>query len=313
MADAATFRIQAAHRAGQIPGPPGRDGTHGAHGRDGDPGPKGPRGDPGPQGPPGLTGLTGDSGPQGPQGDPGPQGEQGFQGLQGEPGPQGEQGSQGPQGFEGFPGPPGAQGPPGQLGPIGPQGPSGEKGPQGDIGLQGPPGPQGDPGPEGPVGPPRQGITDGSVAPIGQVGEVIRYHRTIPSSGIRVDGTAIQIFTVAVTPGDWDTSGSFHVFIYPQDPVDVFPYGGRGMIMLSNDYVGEWALPNKIYAAPGTYQMGPTDTRFIAIGASLILPRAVLNVPQAQIITFTLAMTILGITIGPTSSIECDFWARRMN
>ena len=134
-----------------------------------------------------------------------------VQGPAGPAGPQGQDGVQGPQGIQG---PPGSDASPGQTGPQGApglQGIQGETGPQGVQGVVGPVGPKGDPGAKGDPGTPASalGITDGSNAAAGQIGEVIAASNT---TGLQLTtATAANVATLALPPGDW-TVGSVVVF-----------------------------------------------------------------------------------------------------
>ena len=150
------------------------------------------------------------AGPSGPQGAAGPAGEQGLQGIQGVAGPQGAQGPAGPAGAQGTPGTPGAagaQGIKGDPGIPGTPGATGSQGPQGPAGAQGAKGDTGPGGMVGPAGPSAvsanagnlaklgtdnllmvsntsvlNGVTDGSNAAAGQIGEYISANNTAGSA-----------------------------------------------------------------------------------------------------------------------------------
>jgi hypothetical protein len=164
---------------------------------------------------PGLEVPPGPSGPQGAAGPPGPQGEAG---------PQGEPGAQGPQGPQGNTGATGPEGPTGAPGLQGPQGPKGDKG---DAGTPGASGPQGSVGPAGPsavsanagnlaklgtdnlifVPAPTaiKGVTDGSDAAAGMVGEVISSSNF---GGVALTtNVSMNVTQIALTPGDWNVGG----------------------------------------------------------------------------------------------------------
>jgi hypothetical protein len=219
-------------------GPPGPQGDPGPPGADGEPGPVGPAGPTGPQGPQGIQGPpgtgdgTGDgTGPPGPQGPMGPTG------------PTGPAGPQGPKGDKGDPGTGTGGGasvtvsdtPPanplegdlwwssivGQLylwytdsdsgqwvvANISPAGPPGADGAPGEDGVDGVPGADGATGPQGPAGPNTlpMGVTDGSNAAPGQIGEVIS---SMGARAALTTATIATITSITLTPGDWDTMGN---------------------------------------------------------------------------------------------------------
>jgi hypothetical protein len=72
---------------------------------------------------------------------------------------------------------------------------------QGAIGPQGATGPAGPTGPSGPNTMP-QGVTDGSNAAAGQVGEVIA--NSVTGSSVPTNATVINLVTITLSPGDWD-------------------------------------------------------------------------------------------------------------
>jgi hypothetical protein len=194
----------------------------------------------GEQGPPGPAGPQGEAGPQGPQGPQGIQGSQGAAGtgitMRGSVPTSGDLPAQATQGdayivqaddslwiYDGtqwvsggsIQGPPGAQGP---------------QGPQGLVGLQGPVGASGAAGATGPAGPsavsanagnlaklgtdnlilvpdnaPRRGVTDGTDAAAGMVGEVISSSVTV---GIPLTTLVVKNVTqITLPPGDWNVGG----------------------------------------------------------------------------------------------------------
>jgi hypothetical protein len=175
----------------------------------------------GPQGPPGPQGPQGEIGEAGPQGQPGAAG---SQGPQGDPGPQGNPGAAGPQGPKGDAG---ATGPQGLPGSAGSQGPKGDKGDAGTAGSPGATGPQGPTGPAGPsavsANPGNQaklgtdslifvpaptgikGVTDGSDAAAGQMGEVISASNTVGYN--LTTATPSNVATLIIPPGDWNVGG----------------------------------------------------------------------------------------------------------
>jgi hypothetical protein len=182
---------------------------------------------PGLEVPPGPPGPQGEAGPQGPQGEPG---EQGPQGPQGVPGPQGNTGATGPEGSAGAPGPQGQQGPKGDKGDAGATGAQGAQGPQGLPGATGAAGSAGSVGATGPAGPSAvsanagnlaklgtdnlifvpapaaiKGVTDGSDAAAGMVGEVIS-SSNFGGVGLTTN-VSINVTQVALTPGDWNVGG----------------------------------------------------------------------------------------------------------
>ena len=66
---------------------------------------------------------------------------------------------------------------------------------------------QGPQGPQGPAGPNTlpMGVTDGSNAAAGQIGEIIS---SVVTTGVPLTtGTAVNVASITLTPGDWDVSG----------------------------------------------------------------------------------------------------------
>lgn len=130
------------------------------------------------------------------------------------------------------PGPPGAPGAPGAMGPPGPQGQGapGPQGPQGPPGAQGPQGAQGAQGTPGLTVGPITGVTDGSVAGAGIVGEVLFAQQTdtwsVPIGGTPVTKTASPL---TLTPGDWDVD----VQLYNAFPVDYLSFNLASMTGLN--------------------------------------------------------------------------------
>lgn len=159
--------------------------------------------------------LTGPNLPAGPQGPPGPQGQPGEVGDPGPQGPPGSAGATGPQGPQGPAGAdsivPGPQGPAGATGAQGPPGATGSQGPKGDPGTPGATGPQGLPGPQGVPGPSTaaiDGVSDGSAATAGQIGE-FKSAQTLSTAPISLTtNIATVIATLALTAGDWDVWGA---------------------------------------------------------------------------------------------------------
>lgn len=79
------------------------------------------------------------------------------------------------------------------------------------VGVPGPPGPPGATGPAGPnVMPP--GVTDGSNAAAGQVGEYLTSN-TILNANPPLLSSSIDLASLAITPGDWQVQGYAQVFI----------------------------------------------------------------------------------------------------
>ena len=78
---------------------------------------------------------------------------------------------------------------------------------QGIAGPQGPPGPTGATGPQGLPGSQVPGVTDGSNAAAGYVGEFVNI--SMPS-GIPLTSETVNrsVMSMALTPGDWDVSGN---------------------------------------------------------------------------------------------------------
>jgi Collagen triple helix repeat (20 copies) len=174
-----------------------------------------------------LTGPNLPAGPQGPQGPIGQDGPPGPQGQQGEPG---AQGPQGPQGVPGLQGPQGPKGDVGGAGPQGAPGATGSQGPKGDKGDAGATGAQGSAGATGPAGPtavsanagnlarlgtdslifvpntgPIKGVTDGSDAAAGMVGEVIS-SSNFGGVGLTTNVT-MNVTQITLSPGDWNVGG----------------------------------------------------------------------------------------------------------
>jgi hypothetical protein len=175
----------------------------------------------GPPGPVGPQGALGPAGADGAQGLPGPQGIQGPAGI-GLPGPQGPTGAQGPQGAAGM----------GMQGPAGPPGPTAVSADAGNTATLGsdklifvpvyPAGSNAIPQPPGlgaagsatswsrsdHVHPsePIVGVTNGSDAPAGAVGE---YLSTPVTTGVGLtNGTTANVGTLPLTAGDWDVDGA---------------------------------------------------------------------------------------------------------
>ena len=148
----------------------------------GPPGPPGPQGDPGP---PGQDGVQGPAGPQGPKGDNGDAGATGAQGPQGTPGTQGTAG---------------AQGPPGSAGAVGPAGPSAVSANAGNQARLGTDNLIFVPSPAT-----IKGVTDGSDAAAGNVGEVMSASVTT-AVGLTTNVVA-NLATLNLTPGDWNVGG----------------------------------------------------------------------------------------------------------
>lgn len=123
---------------------------------------------------------TGPEGPQGPQGETGPQGPVGPQGPIGETGPQGEQGEQG------------------ETGPEGPTGVSADSGNLAELGT------------DSLVFVPDtsvlKGVTDGTEAPAGTIGEYKVTSNVIGVGALSV--VPIQVCSIHLEPGDWEIWGS---------------------------------------------------------------------------------------------------------
>jgi hypothetical protein len=158
----------------------------------------------------------------------------GTGGTQGPPGPQGDQGPigpMGPMGPEGPEGPVGAEGPEGPEGPVGPAGPTGPAGPKGDTGATGT---AGTPGVQGPPGPsavsanagnlaklgtdnlilvPKNvpGVTDGSNAPAGMVGEYMSKTILAANAVAATTGVVVNVTSLSLSAGDWDVQGQIWI------------------------------------------------------------------------------------------------------
>jgi hypothetical protein len=229
---------------------------------------------------PELVGTPGPPGPQGPQGEPGPIGPQG---QQGDPG---AQGPQGPQGNTGAVGPEGSAGAPGAKGDKGDKGDAGATGAQGSQGPQGLPGPQGNPGPTGPQGVPGPstaaivGVSDGSNATAGQIGE-FKSAQTLSTAPISLTtNVAAVITTLALTAGDWDVWGAS---------------GCNTTTSTGNPVVRCWINPTGAGTAPSLDQIGgnairnPTNAAtqlLIAIPAMRVSLSAPGNVTLGATVTF---------------------------
>jgi hypothetical protein len=181
------------------------------------PGPAGPQGPPGPQGTPGAASTV--------PGPPGATGATGPTGSTGPAGPTGATGATGPSGIDGATGPQGPTGPTGSQGPVGVAGATGAQGIQGPQGIQGTAGAQGPPGSTGPAGPSAvsvnagntltlgsdsliyggKGITDGSNAAAGNVGEVLSAGQATAQS--MTTNVTLNIATLSLTAGDWAVDG----------------------------------------------------------------------------------------------------------
>jgi hypothetical protein len=208
-------------------GPPGPQGIQGPQGLQGDVGPQGPAGPAGPQGPQGLAGAGGATGPEGPQGvqglpgTPGSQGAQGQAGTAGAPGPQGLQGPVGSQGIQGI------QGPPGPTAVSANAGNTATLGTDNLIYVPLTPGSSAsNPSMNGTATPgvatawsrgdhvhpsdtsrmAKVGTIVVGNAPAGEIGEVLSTAITVAVT--LAAATAKDIGSLALTPGDWDVTGS---------------------------------------------------------------------------------------------------------
>jgi hypothetical protein len=114
------------------------------------------------------------------------------------------------------------------------------------VGPAGAPGPAGATGPTGPAGPNTlpMGVTDGSNAAAGQIGEFL-YAETSGTLSITSGGTNVTIVDLAISAGDWDVSG-LAAFL-----------PGPGMINLCNAYY---------FLNGNQYNPGPSTQRFISMG-----------------------------------------------
>jgi hypothetical protein len=139
----------------------------------------------------GGAGTVGPTGAVGPAGAAGPQGPAG---------PAGAAGPMGPTGMSGAIGTQGATGATGASGSVGPQGAQGTLGPQG---IAGPTGPAGVVGPTGTFN--LKGVTDGSDAAPGTIGEVIS-GSNFAGVGLTTN-VAMNVTTITLTPGDWTVGG----------------------------------------------------------------------------------------------------------
>ena len=172
-------------------------------------GPSGPQGAAGPAGEQGLQGIQGVAGPQGPAGVPG------AQGPKGDKGDTGAAGATGTQGAQGIPGTPGATGSQGPQGPAGAQGAKGDTGPGGMVGPAGPSAVSANAGNLAKLGTDNllmvsntsvlNGVTDGSNAAAGQIGEYISANNTAGSA--LTTGVGLNVATLNLPAGDWDVWG----------------------------------------------------------------------------------------------------------
>jgi hypothetical protein len=134
--------------------------------------------------------------------------------------------------------------------PAGPAGPAGATGATGPAGAQGPAGPQGVFGP---------GVTDGSNAAAGQVGEVIS--STVTAGVALTSNTTIVVASIALTPGDWEVFGNIFVSIGTGAPSSL----SAALSLTAN-------LPasvNVAYSRTGSYQTftASTPAQFV-VGAA---------------------------------------------
>lgn len=170
-----------------------------------------------------ISEVAGPVGPQGPQGPPGTDGADGAVGAVGPQGPAGPQGAAGQDST--VPGPAGPQGPAGPVGPQGPTGFTGATGPQGPAGLS--------------AGP---GITDGSNAAAGNIGEVLSASQATDVA--MTSNTAINVAVLNLSPGDWTVSG-----VVTHDP-SAAPSALTAAISMTSA-----ALPNAAAVVGGTGSM----------------------------------------------------------
>ena len=196
--------------------------------------PAGPQGPQGPQGQPGASGPQGAAGPQGPPGQDGAQGMAGPQGPKGDKGDAGAIGAQGPQGLPGATGTPGAQGPPGSAGAMGPAGPSAVSANAGNLAKLGTDNLILVPN-TGPI----KGVTDGSNAAAGMIGEVIS--ASVTTAVNLTTNVVLNLATLNLTSGDWNI-GSVVTFT----PVSTGPNGICAGITLTSA-----TLPTDLECATG--------------------------------------------------------------
>jgi hypothetical protein len=271
----------------------------------------------------GQQGMQGPSGPQGPQGLPGAQGAQGIQG------PAGVDGAQGTQGIPGTQGPVGDQGPPGPAGPAGAQGPAGPQGPQGPQGILGSPGAQGATGPQGAQGAQGaqgqqgipgpvavsanagnlarlgtdnlllvpdtsklKGITDGSNAAAGVIGEVLS--ASITTAVNLTLNTPVNIGQITLTPGDWAVAGNVN-FVSPGTA------GTRYAIAISNTSA---TLPTAAQLAVGTGTLTDMSLTFGKAAQNFNTSLCRFNVSAST--------TVYLVALGPATTATGYLSARRM-
>jgi hypothetical protein len=176
----------------------------------------------------------------------------------------------GPEGPQGDTGPPGPQGPQGEVGPIGPKGDVGNTGPQGPQGPQGPTSVSNDSGNLAKIGYDNlllvpntsvlMGVTDGSEAPAGAIGE---YKVTSNTTGTSmVANVATQICPISLTAGDWEIWGS--VDFAP--PSNVSPNMIAASVSIHPD-----ALPNQADLMTGVGILNMFTTTALTSGQRQVL------------------------------------------
>lgn len=164
---------------------------------------------------------------------------------------------------------------------------------------------------------PPLGVTDGSDADAGYIGETLVFTNTVTGTAnvnynIPVSYT---VLTVTLPAGDWDTSACFDVDIV-LNVILTFSGGanGHGAFVLSTDYpASDWSRANQITACPGhsTTQVSGI-TSFGGAKATLVAPKARLSLTQPATIVFSVSVNIFGLAIQTTRTITGQLWARRV-
>jgi hypothetical protein len=173
-------------------------------------------------------------------------------------------------------------------------GPEGPQGPQGATGPAGPQGPAGPPGGGGGGLPP--GVTDGSNAAAGQIGEVMSIN--IPTATTPPTNVAAIIGSLTLTPGDWDVTGD---------------------IQINNASPVTFAVPLQLAITTGTAQPGNP-----ALNNSILTVNPAIMSPGNNVFAFKMArssnatsqtynlLVTFSYTGGTLIFVGGNIWARRM-
>jgi hypothetical protein len=231
------------------------DTSSGVGGIQGPPGPTGETGPPGPEGPPGPAGADGADGAQGPAG---PKGDTGATGVAGPKGDTGAQGPAGPQGTAGIPGTVGAQGP------AGPTAVSANAGNLAKLGT------------DNLILVPKNvpGVTDGSNAPAGMVGEFISKAVLAANAVAANTGVVVNVTSLSLPAGDWDVQGQ----------IWIAPTGTRAATNVTG--LAVW-----VSAASAAFPTVPAGSLQSFFGINIALVAAHLPVLASGKVRFSLAAT----------------------